>query len=330
MREELPRKPRQVSAFVANEFLLDHLEGRLDADRVHAVGAALEKNPETKKKYEQLLLGSAFCRQLNELQPDREFLNSAVSERSFIGNLFQKLRWNSWPDQLRWTSEAFLISCFVALTAYAIPWGQLETWRQTLSERLLARNESNLVAVPEIPPAPPESSGAAQITNRGGAVAAPTAVPSAAPTLVPTVAPTVVPTAAPTAAPKPQGELLRIAMKVSSIENNADEIVAKIKDLGGAKAGQVELGWRKATGNYFHFSLPEENYTALLQFLGGYGSVRMNKTAHARVMPEGQIRVILWIEDGVRPTISESADSPSDELTESTDPDLPPSSGDGE
>lgn len=381
MHKELPRKPREVSSFVANEFLLDYVEDRLDPDRKKAMKAALDKNADTQRKHEQILLASAFCHQLSELQPDQKVLQSTVSDKGWFNQVFQKLRWRSWPDQLRWTSEAFLISCFVALTAYAIPWGQLEEWRAVLSQKLLVRNESPKAEVPNVPPMPApvitaektekvastlsgeaapkiEAVANAQATAKTKAAAEPvTTKPAEVKTIAatttgaklsvdkPAVAKspeakpaeaklTELQTAAPepTAQPLPQGELYRVAMKLPGIETKVADFTAKILELGGTKAGQVQLGWRKPNGNYFHFALPQANYTALMQFLGAHASVRMNKIKHTRVMPEGQIRVILWIEDGVQPTIGDIAveGEPVTPPEESADPDLPPGSGDGE
>jgi len=67
--------------------------------------------------------------------------------------------------------------------------------------------------------------------------------------------------------------------------------------LGGQKAGEVQIGWRKPDGSYFHFSLEEDKLEELKQFMSSYGPVRFYKDPHWRVMPQGKIRIILWIED---------------------------------
>lgn len=86
-------------------------------------------------------------------------------------------------------------------------------------------------------------------------------------------------------------------MKLDNLDETVPNIVQTIKELGGIKAGQVELGWRKPKGSYFHFSLPESNYERLMKILRNFGPVQIYKDPHSRLMPKGKVRFILWIED---------------------------------
>lgn len=94
-----------------------------------------------------------------------------------------------------------------------------------------------------------------------------------------------------------QGFVYRVFMSSDVVDQITPEMAAAIERLEGERAGQVELGWRREQGSYFHFSLPESNYEALVRELRRFGAVRIYKDPHARVMPEGQIRFILWMED---------------------------------
>lgn len=94
-----------------------------------------------------------------------------------------------------------------------------------------------------------------------------------------------------------EGFVYRAFMNLDSLDKKSPKIVERIKSLGGVKAGQVELGWRKPKGSYFHFSVPEYQYDELLKSLRNFGPVRIYKDPHWRVMPQGKIRFILWIED---------------------------------
>lgn len=82
--------------------------------------------------------------------------------------------------------------------------------------------------------------------------------------------------------------------------DNLEEIAPKIKDdiiaLGGEKAGEVELGWKRGTGHYYHFAISDENEKKMLERLQVYGPVRLSKDPHPRVMPAGKVRFILWVE----------------------------------
>ncbi len=95
-----------------------------------------------------------------------------------------------------------------------------------------------------------------------------------------------------------RGFVYRAFMTLADLENVAPKITQQIKELGAEKAGEVELGWTRGSGRYYHFSIPETNEQKLLESLRVYGPVRISKDPHPRVMPEGQLRFILWIEAG--------------------------------
>jgi hypothetical protein len=101
-------------------------------------------------------------------------------------------------------------------------------------------------------------------------------------------------------APKgePQGFLYRSYIKLSNIDASTAKIREKIIQLGGRKAGSVELGWRKGKGSYFHFTMPEKNYDQLVQMIEEYAGkgVKIQKDKHDRVMPDGVIRFIIEAE----------------------------------
>lgn len=95
-----------------------------------------------------------------------------------------------------------------------------------------------------------------------------------------------------------KGSILRGQIEVNEFASAWPAVRDKIISLGGKAAGNVELGWlRRADESYFHFSLPESNYGELQTFLKTFGPVRINKERHPRVMPAGQIRIILTVKD---------------------------------
>jgi hypothetical protein len=95
-----------------------------------------------------------------------------------------------------------------------------------------------------------------------------------------------------------KGFLMRGEIDVSDFDNTWPLIRDKIIALGGHAAGSVELGWlRKKDESYFHLTMPESNYNELELFLGTFGPVRFSKERHPRVMPSGQIRIILTVKD---------------------------------
>lgn len=94
--------------------------------------------------------------------------------------------------------------------------------------------------------------------------------------------------------PEPQGVVTRLFMSHSSPETIGESIRDKIHALGGARAGEVELGWR--AWQYYHFALPEDQTESFLSFLDQFGIIRISRDPHPRVMPEGESRFILLIE----------------------------------
>lgn len=97
---------------------------------------------------------------------------------------------------------------------------------------------------------------------------------------------------------KPKGFVYKAFMKLNNLDDMTPQIADIIRNLGGQRAGEVELGWRRDSGSYYHFTLPESNYQELLNSLKTFGPVQIFKESHRRVMPAGKIRFILWVEDG--------------------------------
>ncbi len=162
-------------------------------------------------------------------------------------------------------------------------------------------------------PIPPAPSVAVVSVTPASAVA--TATPSVAPVAVattlplkasPTTAPTT--TAAAVATPaviekdkKTGGFLYRGVLKVVNAPANSPKLVQIVKDFGGRKAGEVELGWTKGTGSYFHFTMPEAKYDQLQTAFKEYGDLNLIKEKHDRIMPDGIIRLIIDVVESDKP-----------------------------
>ncbi|MEO0335437.1 MAG: hypothetical protein AAF202_03535 [Pseudomonadota bacterium] len=126
--------------------------------------------------------------------------------------------------------------------------------------------------------------------------------------------------------PSLKGFVYRVYMDLGNLDLLTEQIRTEIQTLGGKKAGKVRLGWRKPKGSYFHFSMLEANYDTLVDKLKGFGPVRIFKDPHWKVMPEGEIRFILWVEDNDLKQSSGAAASA--KSTTPQQPELPSSSTD--
>ncbi len=95
------------------------------------------------------------------------------------------------------------------------------------------------------------------------------------------------------------GFLFRGEVKVTNVESVWPKIRDRIQDIGGRKAGEVELGWKKSAAlRYFHFTVPEAQLGVLKDFIGQYGQLQLVKEKHTRIMPDGIIRIILNVNEG--------------------------------
>jgi hypothetical protein len=93
------------------------------------------------------------------------------------------------------------------------------------------------------------------------------------------------------------GELYRGRVDVTNVPAISPKLVDKIAELGGRKAGQVELGWNKGGSSYFHFTMPQSRYDELVEYFKEYGNLKIQKEKHERVMPEGVMRLIITVEE---------------------------------
>jgi hypothetical protein len=101
---------------------------------------------------------------------------------------------------------------------------------------------------------------------------------------------------------KARGFVYRAFMTLDNLDELGPKITADINALGAEKAGEVELGWKRGSGRYYHFAIPEENEKKVMERLQVYGPVRISKDPHPRVMPPGKVRFILWIESAGDPS----------------------------
>ena len=95
-----------------------------------------------------------------------------------------------------------------------------------------------------------------------------------------------------------QGGLYRASIQVSDLDTLSDRITEKLVALGGAKAGEVELGWKKTPKVlYYHLVLPVENVDQAKDFLNKFGRLNIQFENHPRLMPVGFKRMILEVKE---------------------------------
>ncbi|MES2769397.1 MAG: hypothetical protein V4596_09645 [Bdellovibrionota bacterium] len=314
-------RKRNLSEFMCIEMLYDYKSGKLDPLRHQAVEEGLQSSPRVREELKKLSIGISYCDKLKNISVSEPLVDLILDQPKPTEKLFSKLKWNSFPQPVRWALEAVVVAVAIALFVTQVPnlfkgeetqpdsmlvkkfdikppgpemvaeteiSGKEETGEQIavadvkLKAPIIASKEIPLLLKPSIEPIKPEDTK-------------PTEVAAVAPQ-----APATTPVAtAPVAKPAPKkgnAYVYRMTMYVEDVDTVTPEIATLISSLGGEKAGEVELGWRRKGGSYFHFSVPQNNSGTLQDGLKKYAPFNIVKSSHPRIMPEGIERYILWVE----------------------------------
>lgn len=339
---------RKLTPFLAHEMLFDYVTDHLDPGRRQAIEEFVKDDRESQNLLEAIRRGISFSESLKKIDLSTESYEELEQAESFVTLSRRLAKWSQWPDSLRWSLIALMISVCTAGVVVLIPWnsipllqsgpkfdsGTVEIARvdgrnlpdgtvaiaagdeesddqqtgpmegsgdEEFAEESSGALPAQTVATVPTQPAPQPAAKLPQPTPVSIA-ARPTPLVSVAP--APPVAPAPIATTASASgsasvAKSSRGFVYRAFMTLADLENAAPKITQQLKELGAEKAGEVELGWRRGSGRYYHFSMPETNEQRLLETLRGYGPVRISKDPHPRVMPQGQVRFILWVESGI-------------------------------
>lgn len=318
-------KKRKLTFFLCQEMLYDYVSNKLDSERKRAVTEFLGESKEIQNELVALNKGLAYVEQLAQVHASEPLVEKIKNARSPLTQWLRKYHWEHWPEFTKWTIEAVAVSVVVVATAIILTPKIIEWWPQATHQKvLLVEVDRNAIEGEDIAPDTEESLPAVAKVEDVKAEP-PKAEPSKIEPATTSSAPAPaqeepeeksVEVAATTKAAvqedeeisetkpstkkadKPlKGFLYRAFMELDNLDVLTDRISADIEKLGGEKAGEVPLGWKKPDGSYYHFSMPDANYDELVTILKNYGEVRIYKDPHPRVMPEGVIRLILWIED---------------------------------
>ncbi len=367
----LKARKRSLTRFLAQELMLDFVEGRLDNERKLAVETSIEQSKDLQRELQALNKAEEYLEQLSQLEISDQLTSELANTETGLAKKLSRLSPKNWPEMARWSFEALIISIVVASLVSLLPLKKLSRWLPLpAQEYILAEvdsgheqdepNEEEDLETPEPAKATGQELIATQLNKNldvkphdsadskpalnpsPKAVAKPKeATQSAAPVKVAANPPAssaeqddesegdvtlqrlsgastnedsgsskvaaassatsnldvAKETKRPSLAKGPKGFVYRAFMATPAIDETSNSVREIVEKLGGEKAGQVELGMRKPNGSYFHFSLPESNYEDLLTSLRNLGPVRIYKDPHWREMPEGQIRLILFVED---------------------------------
>jgi hypothetical protein len=323
---------RELSCFLCRELLYEYVSGTIDSRRAEAVALHLRDCAECKHEQENLKGASAYVKKLASVEIRPEYL-ADISHPTPIRRLMaRRLGWSSWPDPLKWTVESLV---FAGVVAFLVGYLGDEYFKIPEKKKVAAvEHPAETVNVSQLPDQTPAEFGEEEFTDHDseGDISPVASSPVPLEKRVATPEPDVKvvqveqemadspplktsPASAPAAEPPVhnQGFLYRANFKVQSVEGATSELVTEIESLGGKKAGEVPLGWKRPNGSYFHFSMPESNYSRLNEFLKKYGAPAIVKEKNPRVMPTGSIRMILEIEGDAPSSEASTPMEPSEE-----------------
>ena len=323
---------RTLSNFVGHELLYDYLKGELDPERRLAMEELMGRNREVKADLEKIRDGLQYVCELQKTQVSDQLIESIRTPSTYFQVLLQKTKFSDWPESIKLAGEGILIGVAAMILILAIPWERILSFKHEFSKSGVvltevaktkhsdpdsessdpANQEANsnqaLVYEDEVKPSdtPPSATSVPAPGSTAPIVAAlsPT-TPAVAPTHLPgspvkapesALQKSTVETAAPDTGKK-QGFLYRGTVSVTNVEAVTPKLVEFIDSIGGRKAGEVELGWKKGDGSYFHFTIPQAKFESLVEIFKEYGTLKISKEPHPRVMPDGIIRLIITVDE---------------------------------
>lgn len=310
------KNKREISPFIGHELLYDYLTGMLDEERKSAVEDHVKYSRDAQLDLGKIQNGEKYANQLSATVVSQPIIDQINMPSTYLTVLMQKSNFERWPQGLKWGLEALVVVSVIVVLLTVAPWQKvLQIGIGSGSKEVVLAEvdkpqtapvvvEDNPQFVDEEPKtAKPLQTPVATTSPAPSAVAA-KASPKATPT------PTPVAVAAPVAKHEEEklaadgtpaasgGFLYRGELEVTNLSVVGPKITEKILELGGRKAGGVELGWQKSpTSTYYHFTLPEAKYQELSNYLGTYGKTHLNKEKHPRVMPDGIIRLIITVDE---------------------------------
>lgn len=295
-------KKRELSDFMTQELLYDYLNNQLDDERKKSVEEVLEKSEEVRSNLKVIENGIDYLGTLSKTFVSTALIQQLSQRVTYFSQIRTIMSYENWPPFVKWTLEAVLVISVVITVSLVAPWSQVKDF--------VMRSKSSDLILAELPKletkSPTESLNTIEkvekghFEDEGGTENKETPVESITPSKpeVPLKK-----AAAPVATqkveePKKVGFVFRGTLSIVNVEVGTTKLKEMIVELGGRKAGEVELGWRRNEGDYyFHFTIPESKLTNLEEYFKTLGTIKLSKDPHPRVMPDGIVRMIITTEE---------------------------------
>lgn len=287
------KSQREISPFFGHEMLYDYLCGNLDRERRSAVEDHVKFSRDAQLDLAKIQEGQLYAEKLSLTIVSQPIITQINTPTNYLTVLLQKSNFDKWPQGLKWGLEALVVVLAIVTVLTLTPWEKvMRTGIPTGSKEVILAEiskEESPAAVEEKPEFVDEGVKEKEIPPAQKQ-------PETAQT---------VKAAVPVAEVKPEPEsvssggfLYRGEIVVINVDAARMKITEKINELGGRKAGSVELGWKKTpTSSYYHFTIPEAKYQDLVAFLSTYGKTKLIKEKHPRLMPDGIVRLIITLDE---------------------------------
>lgn len=290
------KKKDQLTPFLAGELLFDYAKGRLDKERALAVKKALEEHAELRLRLKSLQEKLDDLSAFDKAKPSESWVHELSLPHPSLAQQIVSIEQRLAPKFWKALPVAVLSMAVVFAVVLFKPWKLVNFNEVEVAEVQLNDEEVRMEAALALSEKDIEGVMQAQTESAASEEAAPEETVEMVDATDPQKEPVPVRKEPKKETPKKVGELYRGFMTVNDLQLVTKQTVDKIVELGGRKAGQVQLGWeRDEEERYFHFSLPEKNKQVLMDFLSNFGQVRLSSQEHPLVMPDGKIRIILVV-----------------------------------
>jgi hypothetical protein len=299
------RNRREVTSFLGHEMLFDYISGSLDEERKSAIDEFLDRSKEAQADLIKIMNGIKYAEQLAETVVSQDLLEKVQEPDTYLSVLLKKSKFDQWPVSIKWSIEALIVVVGIVSLLVMVPWDKALRldFGPNIQENVLAEVRKTTKVSAESAKEP-DASGIPVFIDE------PTVVPVAnkkesqkSPTPPPVVEQTAKPPAV-TSKPAPAvpaagvGYIYRGVFKITNAAAISPKVTDKIQELGGRKAGAVDLGWQKTeNAYYYHFTIPEAKLAELEAYLAEYSSTKISRESHPRVMPDGIVRLIIQVEE---------------------------------
>lgn len=321
---------RKLSEFFAKELIYDFMASELDENREKHIREDFTDNVEVKDEQRKIQKALKYCNELSSVTVSEHLNDYILTKESYLEAIIQKIKFHEWPIGVKVGLETLMVVGVLVLILIGTPWDKIakknfisnapilitEVSRTKMTEQ--ESENKNLDVAQSEPlykdevtpeavvtqsekesksqqPALGEKSNAEKSETKTSAIAV---LPKSTTTNSESMIKAQEEARASNDNKTTGGFLYRGQLSVANLKMTRLKLNALITELGGRKAGEVELGWLKTQNQaYYHFTIPEAKYEELITFLSGFGKPQLKKERHPRIMPDGINRIIFVVDE---------------------------------